>query len=266
MDDQKRKELINGDDSNLALALLYMDDLDLDVYDKIMMVNHWSKLGSPPMFEPRLIANIGYDFDDYMNPFLMKLYNMEISDILKNQSDLDSLRNNSYDKIIEMIFLKKLSDLENYRSKSGYKTLIEELKFNETTKSLVMSISSLDRKYELLNFSATVSGYKFTPSIVLFGRDDLSSDILSEKSVDSLKGLIYHMTESSDWDKSYMPKALRYLEFKNHLLNRLVKSIISKYYTKEFESKFDLAEEKSDTLNSLFSGDSYGDDEEEDEY
>lgn len=248
-------KIINSEDSGLALNLLYLDDLELDTFQKILLVRHWTLLGKPEAFESRLIACLGLDWETYMNPFLIKLYDVDLLHLIVDSSSYESLQDSRYLPIVKSIFVKKLRDLEKKVTRTEYKSTLDEVKYNELTKSIILSISTVDKKYELLRLSLTKKGYSFTPELSLFNRPDPCTDLLTELSVRNLQGLMYQMTEDENWDTSHMPKAIKYLGFKTPILHQLIRAIFDTYYDDEFENRFIKPQDIDDSLKGLFNDD-----------
>lgn len=243
-------DLIRQPSSGLALSILNLDeDLNLNTYDKILLVRHWILAGRPEEVELKLIETLGFDWDDYMNPFLVKLYECDLLNLLVHNEEYDSLNDPRYDKILKEIFTQKLVSLESDVAPRGYDSKVSDFKYGQFRQGLSFNIVSLRRNYELFHFSATVEGYNFTPNIRLFDRPEDLTYLLTEQSVTNLKGVMYYMTENENWDRSLLPKSLGYLSFKKPLLNHLAKAIVDKYLTSELVEKFEDKSEEDDTTN-----------------
>lgn len=236
-------KVINGNDSGLAINVLWKPDLVLSEYDKILLVNHWTKLGRPAEYEMPLIEALGFDWDSYMNPFLIRLFNVGLDDLLVDYDKFESLGDPQYRNVLKMIFLKKLELLEATKAKHGYDSDIRDYKWSERRKSLVLEIKGKSTNYILFNFSATMDGYKFEPTIKLFNSPDDQSYLFTEQSYTNLKAIIYHMSEEEIWDKSLLPRSLEVMRFKSPILNSLASAIIEKYCTEELLNAFNPPEE-----------------------
>jgi hypothetical protein len=236
---------LEGDNSGAALCLLYLKDtLDLNNYQKMLLVRHWVLSGRPVEHELDLMVVLGFDWYSFMNPFLIKLMDCDLTKLLDDLMDYESLKDVDYKYLIKDIFDHKLKELENDVAPSGFKFEVNVYQMSETRRTMVFSILSPARNFELIHFSASTEMYKFTPNVRIMNRGD-STNLLTEESINALKGVIYHMTETNDWNESYLPKSLKHIKFSNFLLDELASAILRNYYSDDLlKSAADIEEEK----------------------
>lgn len=259
-------KILKGTNSGLAMNLLFLkDELKLTTYEKILLVRHWTLSGRPSDKEPALMEVLGFDWFDYMNPFLIKLFDASLIHLLVDNEHYESLGAPEYKNILREIFKYKLETLEEDLAPQGYKIEDKMYKLSDLRHSLTLDITAPGRNYELFHFSANVEGYRFLPSIRLFNRPEDLTYLLTEQSITNLKGVMYYMTENPDWDKSLLPKSLKYLAFKSPVLDQLAEALVRKYYTKELESKYTPREEVDDSFGDVgtMPYDPFGDDDDD---
>lgn len=233
----------------LAMNLLYKKDLVLSIHQKITLVDHWTKLGSPEQFRDSLIRVLGDKWQQFLNPFLVKLQEVPFFKLMVTTSDFVSLEAPEYKEIVKAIFDQKLDKLQLEVARSGYKVDIEKIKFSSTSQSLNFNLVSRVMPYQLYHFSASIQGYSYNPAIRLFNLPQDLTHLLTEQSVTNLKGIMFYMTENEDWDKSLLPRTLKFIKFKSTLLSNLSDSIVSKYYKEEMEES--LRPKEDDDLGSI---------------
>lgn len=236
-------KIIEGDNSGLALTMLYKEDLVLTDYQKMLMVNHWHYVGRPESYEQLLILALGFEWDSYMNPYLQRIFRVSLDDLLLNYHEYESLGDPQYKTVLKMIFLKKLELLENTKAKHGYDSDVSARKWSDKRQSLILDISSKSTKYTLFYFAATMDGYKYEPTIRMFNSPDDQSHLFTEQSYTNLKAIIYYMSENETWDKSLMPRSLEVMRFKSPILNILASAIIEKHCTSDLLNAFNPPDE-----------------------
>lgn len=249
--------------SGVAIQLLYSKGLVLNNYQKIVLVNHWNKLGSPENFRDPLVTILGKDSNLFLNPYVIKLLDTSFYTLLANTKGFESLEKPEYREIIKAVFDKKLEILENEVARTGYKSEINKVSNSSTSQRLTFELKSRVMSYELYYFSATIQGYVYTPSIRLFNRPEELTHLLTDQSITNLKGIMFYMTENENWDKSLLPRTMKFIKFKSIILSSLSDSIIDKYYKPELEENLRPKEDDEDTsvgLNLLDDDEDDGDD------
>jgi hypothetical protein len=251
--------------SGIAIQLLYSKGLVLTNYQKIVLVNHWNKLGSPENLRDPLVSTLGENSNLFLNPYVLKLLDTSFYTLLANTRGFESLENPEYRDIIKAVFDKKLEILETEVARTGYKAEVTKVSHSSTSQSLIFELKSRVMPYELYHFSATVQGYVYTPSIRLFNRPEELTHLLTDQSITNLKGIMFYMTEHEDWDKSLLPRTMKFIQFKSIILSSLSDSIIDKYYKPELEESLRPKEEEDDTLDGLNLLDPDDDDDEDED-
>jgi hypothetical protein len=251
--------------SGIAIQLLYSKGLVLTNYQKIILVDHWNKLGSPETFRDPLVSILGKDSNLFLNPYLGKLLDTSFYTLLANTRGFESLEKPEYREIIKAVFDKKLEILESEVARTGYKSEIIKSSYSSTSQSLIFELKSRVMPYELYHFSATVQGYTYTPSIRLFNRPEELTHLLTDQSITNLKGIMFYMTENEEWDKSLLPRTMKFIKFKSIILSSLSDSIIDKYYKPELEENLRPKEDDEDTSVGLNLLDDDEDDDEDDD-
>lgn len=250
--------------AGLAIQILQEKELKLSIYQKVILANHWNTLGRPNEYEDKLIYALGDNYGIFINPYISKLIDLPFYDLLSVNGiklEFKSLEDPIYSEILKAVFDKKLTDLEQDVTRSGYKVQVSKSILSSTIQSLIFNLVSKISNYELYSFSANVQGYTYTPRIKLFNRPEDLTHLLTEQSITNLKGIMFYMTENEDWDESLLPRTLKFIKFKSIILDRLSDSIISKYYNLGLEDGLRPKEESPIEDSDLLDPDDDEDDE-----
>lgn len=215
---------------SVSLALLMQEDVTLDEKCKVLVAINWVKAGSPTELEPRLIAALGEDWEYYMNPFLAKLTDAKLEDLVRVvPTEYNALKDEKFYPMMKSILDIKLEDLEKKIAPHGI-TTSRTLDIDTSTRKLMSyKVFSKSSEREILRVELEAVGYTYIPRIYLFETGVDKSVDLTEDSLTNLKGLMYHMSDDDGWDVMMIDQSLRLVDFEPEILNALMKAIKSKY-------------------------------------
>lgn len=207
-----------------------VDGIELDEKSKLKVSVNWMKCGSPKGYEPRLIAKLGEDWETYMNPYLHKLTDSKLDNLVKSiPMEYNFLVGEKFKPLVRYILEEKLNKLEYDIAPNGFtssKTMNVE---TDVRKSMSYKITSVGNKRELMRVDLEAIGYKYTPRIYLLETGVELSSELTEGSLNNLKGLMYYMSDEGTWSLGKLNQSLSLIEFRSEILNSIMGAIRSKY-------------------------------------
>lgn len=226
--------ILNGDNSSVALLVLYRQDIELTTYEKVLLANHWIRQGSPPELEHKLEAMLGEDYNLYLNPFLHKLLNTKLDSLVfKPAPEYNTLATDEYKELMNTVFHKMLQEFEDENTKGGYESHREFVINTEFRKLLSYKISSKIKDYDLIRVELEAMGYEYNVRIFMMGTGEDLSPNLSKHCVTNLKGLMYFMSEDDTWDLSQIERSINFIEFESKILNSLISAMRTLYDRKD---------------------------------
>lgn len=223
-------KLLKSKSPNLSLAVLLDDKIELDEKSKVLVSINWMRSGSPKMYEPKLIAKLGINWETYMNPLLMNLADSKLDHLIRKVPSIyNNLKSEEFTNIIEYIISDKLDKLESKIAPHGF-TSSKTMSINTKSRKLMSyKITSLGSKREFMRVELEAEGYSYRPKIYLLETGEELSGNLKESSLTNLKGLMYHMSEDESWDIDRLDESINLIDFEPTILNTLMSSIKSKY-------------------------------------